>query len=59
MKKLNLRENCGFKDPIFVEDLIKELEKYPKNAVVSIPHEHFGCTTDFDVYYNEIINQVF
>ncbi len=19
-------------------------EKYPKNAIVSIPHEHFGCT---------------
>lgn len=51
MGKVSLKE-------VTVEDLIKELEKYPKNAVVSIPHEHFGCTTDFDVYYNEIVNQV-
>lgn len=51
MEKVFLRE-------VTVEDLIKELEKYPKNATVSIPHEHFGYTTDFGVHYNKIINQV-
>ncbi len=42
MKELKLRENCGFKDPIFVEDLRKFLKELPQDAKVFVQCHLYG-----------------
>ena len=42
MKELKLRENCGFKDPIFVEDLREFLKDLPEDAKVVVQCHLYG-----------------